>query len=197
VNPYPAVAVQPPTLELLQHLERNRAVLRQALEEAPPELRERRPAPDRWSVAEVLEHLAIVERQISKLLDRGLRTALASGPLPAGSDASPVLPTIDAQRLLDRGRRLEAGERVRPSQGLTAAAAWLLLQETRASLQGVLLAGDGLRTDAITAPHPSLGALTFHQWFAFVGFHEARHAAQIRATAATLGGRDAGDGTCP
>ncbi|HEX6813490.1 MAG TPA: DinB family protein [Planctomycetota bacterium] len=180
--------MHPRTAELLQHLEQNRAILRRALDGAPLPLRERKPAPERWSAAEVLEHLAIVEQQVGALLRRGLRRALADGALPRDPDHTPVVPTIDAQLLLDRERRLQAREGVAPSRGLTAEQAWTELESSRAVLRDVLLAADGLVTSSIRAPHPFLGELTFHQWIAFVGFHEARHAAQIRATVAALRG---------
>jgi len=176
----------PRTTELLQHLEQNRAILREALDAAPLPLREQKPAPERWSVAEVLEHLAIVERQIGVLLQRGLRHATADGPLPPDTDLTPVVPTIDAARLLDREQRLQAREPVQPSRGLRAEQAWQELDASRVALRYVVLAADGLDTTSIKAPHPFFGELTFHQWIAFVGFHEARHAAQIRATTAAL-----------
>jgi hypothetical protein len=176
----------PRTTELLQHLEQNRAILREALDAAPLPLRERKPAPERWSVAEVLEHLAIVEQQIGALLQRGLRRTTADGPLPPDTDHTPVVPTIDATQLLDRERRLQARQPVLPSRGLTADQAWRELDASRAKLREVVLAADGLVTTSIRAPHPFLGELTFHQWIAFVGFHEARHATQIRSTTAAL-----------
>ena len=174
------------TTELLQHLEHHRAILREALDATPEELRGRKPAPERWSVAEVLEHLAIVEQQIGALLQRGLRRAMAGGTLPKDTDHSPVVPTVDAAQLLDRERRLQARQGVVPSRGLLAGQAWTELATSRAVLRDVVLAADGLVTASIVAPHPFLGELTFHQWIVFVGFHEARHAAQIRATTAAL-----------
>jgi hypothetical protein len=49
------------TRELLDYLELQRAVLRGACESVPPALRDRPHAPDRWSAAGVVEHLAILE----------------------------------------------------------------------------------------------------------------------------------------
>lgn len=43
-------------------LNADRRALRAAVERVPASLRTVKPAPDRWSVAEVLEHLSIVER---------------------------------------------------------------------------------------------------------------------------------------
>lgn len=173
--------MHPHTDELLAHLDRTRSELRTSLDAAPTALHERPPAADRWSIAQVLEHLGIVERQVAALLRRGVRAATANGPLPPDLDTTPVLPTIDGARLLDRERRVQAGPMVQPKAALTAAAAFAELERTRADVVALVQSVDGQRTDAVQAPHPVLGTLTFHQWIAFLGFHEARHAAQIRA----------------
>jgi hypothetical protein len=38
---------------------------------------------------------------------------------------------------------------------------------------------DGLALSEIVQPHPVLGPINLYQWIAFVGAHEARHAAQV------------------
>lgn len=184
-----AVRVHPRTDELLDHLARQRDVLRQALDAAPIAVRSQRPTPERWSIAEVLEHLAIVERQVTALLRRGVQKAEAAGPLPDDPDTAPVLPTIDGALLLDRERRVAAGPQVQPKGTLTADAAWQTLADQRRELLELLTRVDGKRTDAVQAPHPVLGALTFQQWIAFLGYHEARHAAQVRAVMYELAAR--------
>jgi hypothetical protein len=171
------------TDELLAHLDRARSTLRAAFDAVPPERRETAPAPDRWSPAQVLEHLAIVDTQIATLLRRGVRTATATGPLPPAADQRPVLSTVDEARLLDRERRLDAPPHARPT-GNDAVAAWRALDEAHAALRDLLQATDGRDASAVRARHPFLGELDFHQWLAFVGFHALRHAAQIRAAAA-------------
>jgi hypothetical protein len=170
------------TRELLDHLERSHAALRGAFEGTPTDHRDRAPAADRWSVAMVLEHLVHVETQITAMLDRGLRALEKQGLQPA-KDLSPVLPTMDGKRLLDREAKLVATANVQPKHGLTSDQAWQALAAARQALENTLRAGDGCDVDSIRGPHPFLGALTFHQWIAFVGFHEQRHAAQIRAIA--------------
>lgn len=184
-----AARVHPRTHELIDHLAHQRDVLRQALDATPPAIRSQRPTPERWSIAEVLEHLAIVERQVSALLRRGVQKAEAAGPLPDDPDTAPVLPTIDGARLLDRERRVAAGPHVQPQGTLTADAAWQTLADQRRDLLELLARVDGKRTDAVQAPHPVLGALTFQQWIAFLGYHEARHAAQIRSVMHELAAR--------
>ncbi len=172
-------AMHPRTSELLAHLEKCRAELRAAVDAMPSARRDQAPAADRWSVAQVLEHLAHTESQVTALLARGLRRLEREGLRPA-SDASPVLPTIDTSRLLDRTRKVTAPEPVRPKNGLTSDQAWQALGDSRRELENTLRAGDGIDVGSIKAPHPALGDIDFHQWIAFVGLHERRHAAQIR-----------------
>jgi uncharacterized damage-inducible protein DinB len=178
--------MHPRTEELLAHLDRHRDRVRQALDAAPLGLREQQPAADRWSVAGVLEHLGVVESQLTLLLKRGLRAAQASGQLPPDADTDAIVPTVDAARLLDRERRIQAREALHPHGGMTATQAWQQLEQSRLALRDLVLSADGLDTGVVKAPHPVLGVLDFRQWVVFVGLHEARHAAQIEATVAAL-----------
>ena len=172
------------TQELLQHLAASERTLMDAVDAVPIERRALAPANGGWSVANVLSHLARTEGQIGAFLQRLLRTALADGSLPTANDASPVVPTLPAERLLDRGERLAAPEFALPDAAHDVAAALAALQRARCRLREVLLAADGLDTRRLVRAHHVLGELTFEQWIAFAGFHQQRHAAQIRALAA-------------
>jgi hypothetical protein len=55
----------------------------------------------------VIEHLAHTATGVATLLSRGLRKLERDGLRPA-TDEAPVLPTIDAARLLDRAQRVQA-----------------------------------------------------------------------------------------
>ena len=178
--------MHPHTLELLSHLAAQRAILRAAFDAAPESLRAIAPAPGRWSVAGVIEHLAVAESGIVALLSRGLRTALANGSLPPDGDTGSVLASIDAAPVLDRERKVTARDALHPNANLDPAAAWQELEAAGKRLREVVLAADGLDTSSVRAPHPVFGELAFAHWVAFVGYHEARHAAQIRQTADEL-----------
>ena len=178
--------MHPRTRELLDHLDRSQAGLRAAIDAAPAPLRDRSPGPDRWSVAQIVEHLAHTAAQVATLLGRGLRQLEKAGLRPAG-DLPPVLPTIDQQRLLDRNRKVAAPPTVQPKHGLSCEQAWQTFTESRAALVDTLRAGDGIDVGSIKAPHPALGEIDFHQWIAFVGLHEQRHTEQIRVTAGQPG----------
>jgi hypothetical protein len=165
------------THELLEYLDKQRSVLKSAFESVPPELRERPPAPERWSAANVIEHLAIVEARISGLLSKRIEEA-RTGLAPETS-TGPILPTIDYQRVYDRSQRVKAPETAIPT-GLDAGAAWTALENAGSMLRGILTANDGLALSLVTHPHARFGDLSVYQWMAFLGAHEVRHAEQIR-----------------
>ena len=175
----------------IAHTEQARADLLAVLETLPAELREARPSEDAWSAAEILEHLARVEKGIAKLV------AVKAGELAAigaVNDPAEAWNPIDAARfapVADPTARLEAPERVRPAGELSADAALRALRETRTMLLGELERGAGLPLGSVVHPHPFIGPLDLHEWVWFVGAHEQRHTVQLRALAAHFTATDA------
>jgi hypothetical protein len=170
--------MHPRTEELLEHLDLQHERLRLAVEDVPRQRREVKPSAERWSVAEVIEHLSIVETRIERVFSKKLTEARAAG-LGRDSDESPVVGTIDMDRLLDRTRRITTGEATLPTGTLDADAAWSAYLHARDTLCDAVRAADGLALGEVVHPHPVLGPINLYQWIAFVGGHEARHAAQI------------------
>ena len=171
--------MHPRTDELLRHLDANRVVLHAAVDAVPVALRETRPSPDRWSVAEVLEHLSRVEEQITRILTAKLSEAEAAGQLSAQPDTTPITGSLRHDAILDRRRAVTAGERVMPRGDLGSAAALAALDRSRTSLRDLVARVGGLNLETFSLPHPALGPINGYQWFLFIGTHEARHAAQI------------------
>jgi hypothetical protein len=169
------------TRRLLSEIDVHRAALREAVQAVPEVLRGRRPSPDRWSVAEVLEHLAVTEAVIARLVADGA-ASLEPGPPPTVAE----LPAPTLARLLDRTGRVEAPERVRPQGTLDAATAWQRLEASRIALRGAVEGAEDRDLTAVQRPHPLLGNLDLYQWVISVGGHEVRHTVQIRETAAEL-----------
>jgi DinB superfamily len=172
------------TTELLDHLARQRALLRRAVEDVPPHRRDARPAPDRWSVANILEHLAIVEGRVASGLAQ--RLAAERARLPPASDATSVVRAADMDRYLDRGRPIASSETSWPAANLPSDAAWEAAERAREATCALVLDADGLSVDTVVAPHPALGSLNMHQWVVFLGGHDARHALQIQEVGLAL-----------
>jgi hypothetical protein len=172
--------MHPRIREITEYLEAQRRALRLAVDAVPPAARARRPALDAWSVAEVIEHLALVEAAVAGMFGRTLAEARAKG-LGPDTATGPVVTTLDVAVFADRTRRIEATESGRPREGLDADAAWARLDGVRGATLEALHDADGLALGEVTVPHRLLGTLDLYQWMVFLGAHEARHAVQIHA----------------
>jgi uncharacterized damage-inducible protein DinB len=179
--------MHPRIQEVLEYLDTTRSDLSQAVEAVPAARREERPGPDRWSVAEVLEHLRKTEGRIGRLVADKIAAARAGG-LGAETDTSSVVDSINRERIGDRSRPATAPEMLRPQATGDASSVSAALEQTRAGLREAVLSGDGLALSEITQEHPVLGLINLYQWLIFVGSHEARHTAQIREIASEFGG---------
>jgi len=170
--------MHPRTRELVEYLDAQRAALRAAYDAVPADARNRPPAPGQWSADGVIEHLAIVTGRIAKVLSKRIVEGRAAGVGPE-TCTDPVLPTIDTAMVLNRATRVTAPEVLHPT-GLDASAAWAALERATVDVRASIAEGDGLALSTITHAHPLFGPLSLYYWIAFVGAHEARHAAQIR-----------------
>lgn len=170
--------------ELFAYLSVRRSALREAVDLVPEALRSQPPEPGRWSVADVLEHLALVEGRFTTTLANRLAEARAEG-LAEERETSAIVGTFDQAGVLDRTSKREAPEVVRP-QGLDWRSAWSRLEETRRSFLDVFLSADGLALADVAYVHPRLGSLNLYQWGVWMGAHEGRHTEQVREIAVTL-----------
>jgi len=164
--------------ELLHYVDDQRAELFAAVDTVAPAQRHRRPRPEVWSVAEVLEHLTLVEKGVAHLIARRLEKM--KDTIPQETTTESLLSSLDQFALLDRDNYMEAPEFVRPRGTLSAEDAMLALAESRLALRAAVTAGDGFALGTVTAPHALLGPLSLYQWILFIGQHECRHARQIR-----------------
>jgi hypothetical protein len=172
------------TTEILACLDTQMAEFRAAIETVPAARRGERPSPDRWSVAETVEHLAMTERLITKACTRQLAAAREAG-LGAETETSSVLSSLPVEAVASRANRLNAPERLVPT-GIDADVALRDLETARAAFREFVASCDGLALGQVSFPHPSLGPLNMYQWLLFVAGHQARHAAQIRELAHQL-----------
>ena len=159
--------------------------LQEALDPIPLHARGTPPAPSQWSVAQVLEHVATVNRRIAALFLRRVAEARAAGIGP-DPETTTILWTMDVARVMDRQQRIEAPETVRPKGELDATAAWTAFVEAGRALGDAVIAADGVDLTRISHPNASFGPLNLYQWGAFAAAHEMRHAAQIRDIGAQL-----------
>lgn len=133
-----------------------------------------RAAPDRWSIAEVAEHIAISESTILGMVNAKIMNA----PAPeAGAERLNDQKLLDA--LVDRSAKFQAPEMLKPTNRWTTRDA--LAKDFNAArdktISYVKETKDDLRAHA--APHPVLKSLDGYQWVLLISGHSARHTAQI------------------
>lgn len=157
---------------LRQQLAADRETLRAAVAGVPAEQRQQKPAANRWSVAEVLEHLAIVEERTAALLRPMVS---AAQPLSGAGTLTP----LDRTALQDRSVKVSAPEMIHPTGASDAAVAWARLEQSRQALLSCIDMCEGRDLASIERSHPRLGRLDGYQWLSSIGAHEERHAMQI------------------
>src|SRR5690349_24463726 len=131
--------MHPRLTELLDYVHAQTDDLRSAYDAVPPERRAVRLDPERWSPAEIVHHLVIVDRRINQRLRGLIEEARA---LPPESDASPILSTI-AQRVSVRDRRFKTSEASEP-RGTDQSRIWDDLGAVRRELEEIVATCDGL-----------------------------------------------------
>ncbi|MGH9657990.1 MAG: DinB family protein [Bryobacteraceae bacterium] len=135
------------------------------------------PAAERWSVADCVEHIAVVEELILAEVEKALREP----PRPHGDSSKDA---IVLRAVPNRSRRVTAPEHVRPSRRWPDPAA--AFDERRArSLAFARTTQADLR--AHFYPHFILGDLDAYQWLLFLSAHAERHIAQLNEVKADPG----------
>jgi hypothetical protein len=133
-----------------------------------------KPAPDRWSVAEVAEHIAAAEDLLSGMIQEQVMKAPAR---PAGEDVKAIDDFVLAA-IPDRTHKAQAPEPLKPTNRFGSPEAALKhFEESRAKTEEFAKSGQGLRDHAVDSP---LGKkLDAYEWVLFIAAHSERHTKQM------------------
>jgi hypothetical protein len=132
-----------------------------------------KPAADRWSVAEVVEHLALIE----EIVNQGVLGKLSGAPAPtAGWDAKKVDAMVLA-KVPDRSTKFQAPEPAVPTGRWTPAETLEHFLAGRAQTAAFLKSAPDLRGHVVS--HPVFGAMDGYEWILAVAAHTDRHTKQI------------------
>jgi len=135
-----------------------------------------KPAPDRWSVAEVSEHIAVSESAIFGLVSKQIMT----GPLdPAKRAEVAGKDEVVLSKVPDRGHKAQAPEFLKPTNRFATRDENIKAFEDarKATMDYVRTTEDDLRDHFF--PHPLLGTLDAYQWILLISAHSERHTKQI------------------
>jgi len=180
--------LHPRIQELIDHLVSYRRAVHEAVAEVPAELRNRKPAPDSWSVAEVMEHLSIVEQRIAAMLTMHVTAARANGVGPDPSTSSVVATFANAENLLDRTQKIVAPTVAIPTGTVDPSAGAEALDKAHAAMVDSLHNANGVSLENLFQAHPVFGSRNMYHWVVALGLHDARHTAQIREIGQSLAG---------
>ena len=135
-----------------------------------------KPAPDRWSVAEVAEHITVSESALSGLVQKQIMQSPAT---PQRRDEVKGKDEIVLEKVPDRNHKAQAPEFLRPTgRWATEAELTKAFEESRAAnMDYIRTTNDDLRDHFFD--HPVLGTLDAYQWMLLISAHSARHTAQI------------------
>jgi len=134
-----------------------------------------KPSPDRWSVAEVAEHITLAESMIFGLVQKTMQFP----PAPEKREQVKGKDQVILQRVPDRSHKAQAPEVLKPT-GKFATEAELVkafTERREANMNYIRTTNDDLRDHFFD--HPVFGTLDGYQWLLFVTTHCARHTAQI------------------
>ena len=135
-----------------------------------------KPAPDRWSIAEVSEHIAVSESMIFGMVQGKVMTSPATPEKRAevvGKDET-ILKMVP-----DRSHKVQAPEFLKPTnRWATQAELTKAFEDSRkATMDYIRATNDDLRDHF--GPHPLLGPLDAYQWILLISAHSERHTRQI------------------
>ena len=133
-----------------------------------------KPAPDRWSVAECMEHIALAEDFMRGLVVDKVMKAPARRELVDLAQVDEMVITM----IPDRSHKRQAPDPLKPVNHFGSPDASLKhFMDSRTTTEGYLTKTAGLRDHAIMSP---LGKdLDGYEWILFIGAHSKRHTEQI------------------
>ncbi|HUS09570.1 MAG TPA: DinB family protein [Pyrinomonadaceae bacterium] len=136
-----------------------------------PTIYSRQPGTGEWSVAEIVQHLCIVEARVIKELEGAIAHAQQRVPF-----FRRLIPTaIVSSRVI----RVKAPKSMNPLDAPARDVAIENFDRTRASLKTLCATHGAQRFRNLVFKHPFLGKIDGVATVAFIGYHEKRHYKQI------------------
>jgi hypothetical protein len=147
---------------------------------------QRRPDETVWSPDQIIEHLAVIEGGMVRLINKLLGKAEAAAiPAPADGSITPV--SMDEFNRVANANKFDAPEAVRPAGVMSGAEALAALTASRAEIHALRPRLTAVDLSDASFPHPFAGPLNLYQWLVFIGLHERRHLDQIERTVSAKG----------
>jgi hypothetical protein len=168
--------LHPRIAEVTTELRNAQQEMQELLATLGPEAMDRSAPDGGWTVAQVIEHVLIVEDGAGRLVGGMLKQLEGT----VDTETEPVGPTMARYQVWNPVTKLDAPDTVAP-KGASSVDVYIAKQaEARARLIAALEHGSGRALQTATWSHPFLGALNGYQWALLTAQHQRRHLVQIR-----------------
>ena len=131
-----------------------------------------KPSPERWSIAETLEHVVIVEGRVHGIIERMEQAPLDDPPRANVEVEQKILTEVPI-----RMKKYQAPPLIAPSNQWTPSETVARFLDGRSRTLELLASAPYLRERVI--PHPVAGLWDGYQWILAAAAHSARHMYQI------------------
>lgn len=142
------------------------------------------PDGEKWTVAEIVEHVSMVDEGAMRICARLLKKAHEAGQLWDGN-------VVISEGFLQKGAeiarmKVNAPDIVQPTSGRTIAESLAKLDENTEQLEQLRSMFESVDGTALKFPHPFFGDISAQEWLALKGGHEMRHIKQIERVLAKI-----------
>lgn len=167
--------------EIFDSIDETRGRLGQRLDGLSTAQENFRPAQGGWSIAEIVEHLAILESRLLGLLTMMVSKAEKAG-LQRNAEEAHFNP-VSLEQITERSlkEKYTAPETAQPQGGVSIQDSLERLRQSRAGLRALQPRFEATDLSSARYPHPAFGPLDAYQWLLMIGVHEDRHLRQIEA----------------
>ncbi|MDQ2775580.1 MAG: DinB family protein [Acidobacteriota bacterium] len=131
-----------------------------------------KPADDRWSIAEILEHIVLIEASVQAIIGQ-----MQDAPLSEPDRINSEMDEIILAQVPKRSTKAQAPPQACPSHRWSPAETLARFVEGRTRTLQLLVDAPFLRGRVI--PHPILGPWDGYQWILAAAAHGARHTDQM------------------
>ncbi|WP_337169840.1 DinB family protein [Gemmatimonas aurantiaca] len=175
-------ALHPRTVEVVTALEAAQQDMHDILAAIPAAHHTTVPPNGGWSVAQVVEHLALLEDGVGRLISKMIKEVEGVDE----TSTEPIAPTIERFQVWNPTRRIIAPESVAPGGDVSLADALDRQSIARGRMIEALVRASGRALGTVSAPHPVLGPLNGYQWGLIIAQHQRRHLLQIATVSSSL-----------
>ena len=142
-----------------------------------------RHSPGEWTIAEIAEHLSIVEAAQMKGVEALIDRAESSG----GRRSVPVEVSIEDRFRDSVNGKIKTRLQSEPTGTVPPEDSLRAMRKVNDRLISLRSRFEGLDLAAARFQHPALGDLTLGQWFVFFAVHEQRHHRQMTSLMSSPG----------